>query len=169
MRFDLTHHTGARNVKLGMTQEEIQTILGEPLYKSGKSIMDYGDFSLPVSAKIGYFENELQITFDNDNKAEFIEFSGKDAQHTEVYIGEIDVFKVPASRLLKEITDLTGVEFDREEDEIPYSYVFPSLDLAVWRGIIPELDEENEEIPETDEGKYFWTIGIGIKGYYNRE
>ncbi len=42
-------------------------------------------------------------------KQSLFQFSEKDAQHTEVYRGGIDVFKVPASRLLKEITDLTGV------------------------------------------------------------
>jgi hypothetical protein len=31
------------------------------------------------------------------------------------------------------------------------------------------MDELTEKISESDEGKYFWTIGIGIKGYYKNE
>lgn len=169
MRFDLIPHTGASNVNLGMTRAEIRSILGEPEYSSEKSIMEYGEFSMPVPAKDGYFGNELQITFDDDNKANFIEFSGKDAAHTEVYLNEIDIFKTPAPRLIKEITESTKAKVDEEEEEIPYSYVFPSIDLAIWRQVIPEMDEEHEEIPDFDEGKYFWTIGIGIKGYYKKE
>ena len=169
MKFDLIPHLGAGRIKLGMTRQEIRSILGEPDYSSEKSISDYGEFSIPVPAKDGFFENELQISFDSDFKAEFIEFSGVGAEHTEVYLNGIDVFKTPAPKLIKEITKSTNSEFNRENDEIPYSYIFPSIDLAVWRQVIPELDEEKEEIPDYDEGKYFWTIGIGTKGYYKEE
>lgn len=169
MRFDLKPHIGAGNLNLGMTRGEIRLLLGEPEYSSEKSIMDYGDFSIPVPAKYGYFENELQITFDDDNKADFIEFYGKDAEHTKVYLNGIDVFKISAIKLLKEISTSTSSKFDDEDDEIPYSYVFRSIDLAVWRQVVPEQDEEKGEVPDTDEGKYFWTIGIGMKGYYKKE
>lgn len=168
MRFDLKPHIGAGSLKLGMTKEEIRSLLGQPEYSSEKSSIEYGDISIPTPAKDGYFENELQITFDNDGKADYIEFYGKDAEHTEVYLNNIDIFRVPAQKLLKEIVTSTRCEFDNEDDEIPYSYVFRSIDLSVWRQLIPEQDEETE-VPETDEGKYFWTVGIGIKGYYKKE
>ena len=169
MRFDLEPHIGAGVIKLGMTRAETRTVLGKPEYASDKSMMEYGDFTMPVSAKDAYFNNELQITFDDDNKADFIEFSGKDSEFIDVYLKGIKVFETPARQLVKEISNSTNAEFDEEEEEIPYSYVFPSIDLAVWRQVIPEQDEQNEEIPESDEGKYFWTIGIGIKGYYKKE
>ncbi|MCG8387588.1 MAG: hypothetical protein MJA30_18705, partial [Cytophagales bacterium] len=100
---------------------------------------------------------------------DFIEFSGKDSEFVEVYLKDIEVFKTPAQQLLQKISDTTRSEFDKENDEIPYSYVFPSIDLAVWRQVIPGQDEQTGEILEPDEGKYFWTIGIGIKGYYKKE
>lgn len=169
MRFELKPHIGAGEIKLGMTRDEIRKILGKPEYSSEKSVMDYGDFSMPIPAKDGYFKNELQITFDDNNNADFIEFSGKDSEFTEVFLKEIEIFKTPALQLIEEISVLTNSDFDKEEEEIPYSYIFPSIDLAVWRQVIPEMDEQTEEIPESDEGKYFWTIGIGIKGYYENE
>lgn len=67
MRFDLEPHIRARDLKFGMTREETQTILGNPEYSSEKSVIDYGDFSMPIPAKDGYFKNELQITFDDNN------------------------------------------------------------------------------------------------------
>lgn len=169
MRFDLKPHTGAGNINLGMTKDEIRSILGQPEYSSKKSVMGYGDFPIPIPAKDGYFKNELQITFDDNNRADFIEFSGKNSEFVKVYLNEVDIFKTPAQLLIQKISDSTNSEFDKEDDEIPYSYVFPSIDLAVWRQVIPEQDEQTEEIPESDEGKYFWTIGIGIKGYYKKE
>jgi hypothetical protein len=53
MRFDLEPHIGAGKIKLGMTRDETRTILGEPEYSSEKSVIDYGDFSMPVPAKDG--------------------------------------------------------------------------------------------------------------------
>lgn len=167
MRFDIIPHIGAGNLKLGQSRETFKEILGEPEYSSEKSVMDYGDFSIPVPAKDGYLENEIQITFDDDNKADFIEFSGRGARYTEVFLNEIEVFKTPASILINKIIESTQSDFDKEEAEIPYTYVFPKIDLSVWRQVVPELDETIEEIPESDDGKYFWTIGIGVKGYYN--
>lgn len=169
MRFDLEPHIGAGEIKLGMTREETRTILGKPEYSSDKSMMKYGDFSMPVPAKDGYFKNELQITFDDNNKVDFIEFSGKDSEFTDVYLKDIEIFKTPAQQLIRDISNSTNSDFEEEEEEIPYSYVFPAIDLAVWRQVIPKQDEQIEEIPESDEGKYFWTIGIGIKGYYKKE
>lgn len=169
MRFDLEPHMGAGKIKLGMTRNEIRTILGKPEYSSEKSVMEYEEFSIVVPAKVGYFKNEVQITFDDNNKADFIEFSGKDSELIQVYLNEINIFKTPAQQLLQEITNLTNAEFDKEHDEIPYSYVFPSIDLGLWRQVIPEGNEQNSDIPQSDDGKYFWTIGIGIQGYYNNE
>lgn len=166
MRFDIIPHIGASNLKLGMTRDEVRTLLGIPGYSSEKITMEYDDFSLPLPAKDGYFENELQITFDDDNKIEFIEFSGKDAVHIKVFLNEVEVFKVPAPELVLHIISSTKSDYDKEDEEIPFSYIFPEIDLSVWRPVIPELDEEMGEIPEFDEGKYFSTIGIGIRGYY---
>jgi hypothetical protein len=81
----------------------------------------------------------------------------------------VEIFKTPAPILIEKISNSTNSEFNKAGKEIPYSYVFPSIDLAVWRQVIPEKDEQTEQISESDEGKYFWTIGIGVKGYYNNE
>ena len=94
MRFDLEPHIGAGDLKLGMTREETRAILGKSAYSSEKSVMDYGDFSIPIPAKDGYFKNELQITFDDNGKVDFIEFSGKDSEFVEVYLKDIEVFKI---------------------------------------------------------------------------
>jgi hypothetical protein len=169
MRFDLFPHVGAGNIKLGMSRQEIRNILGEPDYSSEKSIFTFNDISLPQPAKDGYFENELQITFDDNSKADFIEFSGRGARHTKVYLNGLEVFRIPAPDLVRRIAETTKNEIDNEDEEIPYSYTFPAIDLAVWRQVLPQKNESEEQISESDDGKYFWTIGIGIKGYYTKQ
>lgn len=168
MQFDLIPHTGAGAIHLGMTRQQVRLILGEPETASMKSIFNYGEFSIDVPAKDGYFGNELQIHFDNQDKTEYIEFSGRNAKQTEVFVYGIDVFKTPAPVLIKKISEVSNAEYDSEDDEIPYSYIFPEIDLSVWRQVIPDCDEQRQEVPESDQGKYFWTIGIGSKGYYSK-
>ncbi|MCX2743341.1 hypothetical protein OO013_05660 [Mangrovivirga sp. M17] len=169
MKIEIKPHSGAGKLIFGMTRSEIREVMGKPEYSSEKSTIDYDDFSIPVPAKDGYFSNCIQISYDINNQAEFIEFSGKDEEQITILFYGVDVFNTPAPQLLRHITESTGAEIDMEDEEIPYSYVFPSLDLSLWRQVIPELNEETDEIPDSDEGKYFWTIGIGIKGYYENQ
>lgn len=165
IRFDLEPHIGAGDLKLGMTRAESRAVLGTPYASSEKDVMVFGDISIPAPAKDSYFENELQVTFDDDHRVNFMEFCGRQAEHIEVYFNGIDVFKTPAQQLIQEISTATQAHYDEEDEEIPYAYVFPSIDLTVWRDDIPEQEEQQITILESEEGKYFWTIGIGVKGY----
>lgn len=169
MLFELEPHIGAGKLKLGMRLEEIKTILGEPGYHTQKHIFKSGDIELPQPTEVGYFDNELQITFDENEESNYFEFSGRSAEHLTVKVFGRDVFKCAAPELLQLIQSASNTGFDKEDNEIPYSYVFPAIDLSLWRDCLPELDENENEIPESDDGKYFWTIGIGIKGYYASE
>jgi hypothetical protein len=168
-RFDLIPHTGANDIKLGMSREEVRKILGKPEYSAEKSTFEFQEISIPTPAKDGYFNNELQITFDDNGNADFIEFSGRGAGHVRVFLNGLDVFHTPAPDLIMAISRLTESGFDKEEEEIPYSYIFPDIDLGLWRQVLPQLDENENSIPEADDGKYFWTIGIGIQGYYQKD
>ena len=67
------------------------------------------------------------------------------------------VFTTPADELVTILRDLAP--FDASDPELGYSYVFPDLDLAVWRPVVPE-DAEDEG------GRYFSTIGVGVAGYF---
>jgi hypothetical protein len=69
-------------------------------------------------------------------------------------------------QLLDHIIKTTKSDFDTEDKEIPFPYLSRDIDLAVWSQVLPASDEHSSQIPDTDNGKYFRTIGIGIKGYY---
>lgn len=166
MKFEIIPHVGIGNIQLGMSRREIRAMLGEPSYTAGPSEMEFEGFYIPQPARDGYFNNELQITFNDRYEADYFEFSGRQAEHVEVFFNGIDVFHTPAPDLISEIEAATQSAYDPEGDELPYAYIFPGLDLSLWRPVVPEKDENTDEIPEDDEGKYFLTIGIGVKGYY---
>ena len=113
-----------------------------------------------------FLKNELRIDYDQEGTVEFIECSGLHSAHFKIFIGAINVFETPAIQLLNEIKKWKGVGYDETDDEIPYSFLFRTIDLSVYWPVLPDGDEKNEEISEQEEGKYFSTIGIGRKGYY---
>ena len=63
-----------------------------------------------------------------------------------------DPFEMPADELVAFITRLAA--FDSSDFELGYSYIFPNLELSVWR---PDKEQP-----------YFSTIGIGCRGYYKQ-
>ena len=50
-------------------------------------------------------------------------------------------------------------EYDPDDPEVGYSYIYPDLDLSVWRSTMPEGQED-------DEGRFFRSVGVGRAGYY---
>ena len=69
-----------------------------------------------------------------------------------------DVFAQPAARLV-ELVAQDG-PYDPDDPELGYSYIFPHLELALWRPVLPEGEEDPE-------GRYFSTIGVGRPGYFS--
>ena len=68
---------------------------------------------------------------------------------------DLDVFTTVAEQVVQHITQQAS--FDADDPELGYSYIFPALDLSLWR---PDLPEDNPG------SQYFATIGIGKAGYY---
>jgi hypothetical protein len=166
MRFDLIPHVGTNGLTFGMTREAVRNLLGAPFSAQEKSVFNSHGFSIPTPARDGYFENELQVHYDDDHRTNFIELYGRGAKHVSVFLDGLDLFAIPAHALLLEIIKNRSVRFDENDAEIPYCYTFPDIDLAFWRQVSPEVNEETEAVPEGDDGKYFWTVAIGAKGYY---
>jgi hypothetical protein len=69
-----------------------------------------------------------------------------------------DVFAMQAEELLAYVGKYAA--FDPNDPELGYSYFFPELELSLWRPIMPAS-------PDDDEGQYFTSIGIGVRGYFS--
>lgn len=94
--------------------------------------------------------------FDSDaGTIEFLEVSrgAVDARLRGIRVFDTDVDEV-VRRLRAE------ADIDEDDPELPYSYVFPGWDLALWRQFVPED-------PDDTEGRRFDTVGVGMPGYYS--
>ncbi len=155
MTIDIKPLASAGQIKLGLTKQEVYEKIGKPTD------------SFPE--KDCYQSNDIffSVSYDQNDKVEYIEYSKTGNKDFSIRIHDIDIFWTPADQLINHVKSVTKCDFDSEDFEIPYSYIFPDLELSFWRPTIPSDYEENEVEDEYENGKYFRTIGIGIKGYYS--
>jgi hypothetical protein len=102
-----------------------------------------------------FLDASFQITFDGNNCVEFIELANS-ASFSVTY-NAWDIFGTPADELVIQISATTA--YDEDDPELGYSYVFPELDLSLWRPTIPGDEGEPD-------GQYFASVGIGRPGYF---
>lgn len=137
-------------MRLGMSRDEVRQVMSEaakPFRKSPTSRHETDAFH----------EGAFQVFYDGDQPmVEYIELSRGSA--VRALYRDLDVFATPADEVVAYISRES--EFDQNDPEIPYSYLFRGLQLSLWRRTIPESDTDTD-------GRYFSTIGIGKKGYYD--
>jgi hypothetical protein len=142
--FEVEPLEGVGEVKLGMKRTEVRKIMQDTPQTTGSR-----------EQVESYLGGGFQVFYAKDETVEFIELlrdSGFAAQAKGV-----NVFETPATDVLTAITHHS--EYNPDDPEVGYSYVFPDLELSLWRPNIP--DEEDHE------GEFFSTIGIGVQGYYS--
>jgi hypothetical protein len=64
----------------------------------------------------------------------------------------VPVLEVEAEKAVQAVS--ARASFDENDPELGWSFVFPELDLALWR---PTREEES-----------FSTVGVGVNGYFDR-
>lgn len=147
--YEVIPHQGVGPVLLGMTREESRAAMNVPPHSFRKGRFASTDTD-------GYLDNAFQVFFDHDDRVEFIELSNAPAI-TATYKGR-DLFALHADDVVRFVA--RDAPFDPDDPELGYSYIFPDLELALWRSIRPE-DEHDPE------GRHFATIGIGKRGYFS--
>lgn len=124
-----------------------------------------------------YFDGELAIDLDDENKVEFIELLyGIDGELQPIIYG-VYAFQEDADSLLELLREKNNGEIDYESD---HSYGFLEISVGIYRESIPQdviesIQEakdkgsplDDEEIEEEMRRASHWdTIGIGVKDYY---
>lgn len=156
-------------ISLGQSKSDIERLLGQPSANSNQNRLFYNDY-------------EFRIDLDKNGKVEFIEFIyGPFPEKTELSIYGIDPFKIGADKLLEVLAEKNNGQID--DSEADHSFCFLNISVGVWRDAttkdieesIAEMKanneyEENKDWLEEDltKAKNFWTIGIGIKNYYEK-
>jgi hypothetical protein len=145
--FDLLPHVGAGVVRLAMNRSEVRRLLGDPVRSYPKAT------GSPLTDS--YFGAALQVAYDREDRVEYIELNGP---------GDIDAVFHGRSLLFLPADEVLGwmsrfAQYDRDNPELGYAYVYPDLDLSIWRPTLPES-------PDDEDGRFFRSIGIARAGYY---
>jgi hypothetical protein len=135
---------GIGPVRLKMTREESRRAMGRPPDPVQKSSAD-------GALTDAYFDSAFQVFFDDRDLVEYIEVSGPGPDIAALYLGK-DAHRTEAAELVKRI--VANAPYDPDDPELGWSYLFPSLELSLWR--------------PTAEEPYFATIGIGRHGYFSQ-
>lgn len=154
-------------ISLGQSQSDIEKLLGQPSSNSNPKRLFYNDY-------------ELRIDLDENGKIEFIEFFyGPFPDKTELSIYGINPFKIGADNLLEILTEKNNGQID--DSEADYCFGALNISVGIWRDTTTkEIEESIVEMKESNQyeenkdwinedlnkAKNFWTIGIGIKNYY---
>ena len=140
---------GAEQISFGMSYDQVVSILGEPDQPlSGLWRSD--------TKRAGWREGGLAIHF--HPSVIFIEFS-RDIGLVPKLLG-IDVFSTPAAEVVTAL-ESEGHSFDATDPELGHTYVFPAIQVGLWRQVLPEADDD-------EEGRYFDTVSAGRDGYYTQ-
>ncbi|MEM6263871.1 MAG: hypothetical protein AAGI38_15260 [Bacteroidota bacterium] len=136
---------GIGKIKLGMDQESVTKLMGAS-----------EETELEGTQMYSYFDGGFQVFFDEEGKVEFIELLRNSGFQAEAF--GCSIFDTPAADVLKVVSQ--EADYNPNDLEVGYSYVFHELEFSLWRPSIPENESD-------EEGKYFSTIGIGNQGYYS--
>ncbi|WP_449465478.1 hypothetical protein [Stenotrophomonas humi] len=140
--YEATPHKGIGPVLLGMTRDAVHLALGNSFTSFRKAPSSAHPTDAWHKAAFQVFYEGLAPT------VEYIELS-RDGDFSVNVMGR-SVFDTPAAELISLIEAVTAS--DKSDPERGFSYVFPELDLSLWR---PSLADQR-----------FATIGIGRPGYY---
>lgn len=152
---------GEKTIMLGMHKTSVWNTLGKGESFDGK--------------RYYYFNSEVAIDFDDEDKVEFIEFlAGTDGELKPVIYG-LSAFEENADTLTEVLTKKNNGEID--DAEKPYSYGFPAISVGIYREcfpeeIIQEARDEGRSLEDDDvradlrKAMHWSTIGIGVKDYY---
>jgi hypothetical protein len=149
--YEVIPHVGIGPVRLGMSRDEVRRAMPGPC----QPFLKAPDASHETDA---FHESGFQVFYSGTApEAEYIELS-RDSGFRALYRG-VDIFATPADAVVSHVA--RDAAFDPDDCELGYSYIFPALDLSLWRPVLPES-------PEDMDGREFSTVGIGVFGYYGK-
>ena len=126
-------------IRLGMQRDQVLSLL-----KMKPIIIDLTRY---------LYGDGVELEYSDEGKVIFIQLSSIGALRP-YYRGK-DVFHTAATDLVDFVSQ--DAAYDRDHWELGYTFVFPDLELCLWRSVIPESEDDPE-------GRYFETIGIARKG-----
>jgi len=129
-------------VLLGMPRDVVHSALGS----SPDSFRKTQASPYPTDA---WHNGSFQVSYSgSEPTVDYVELS--QSHDFSVFIADLSVFGTPTIELVKRIEQIAPI--DATDPEYGYSFIFPALELSLWRPALEDL--------------LFSTIGVGRLGYY---
>jgi hypothetical protein len=138
--FEINAQMSVGPIVFGMTRAAVRKLLGEP---------DWID-----SAREQYLHG-LIIHYDETQTVEFIELE-KSEMFNLTFCGK-SLHAMTAEEVVSFVSQFD--RFEVNDAELGHSYIFPRLDLSLWRSTIPVS-------PSDPDSRYFEAIGVGKTGNF---
>lgn len=142
---------GVGGIRLGMTRDEVRAALNLP-FESFQKTVDAPAFT------DAFHKSGLQVFYDEAGRAEYIELSSGVVRA--LYKGTA-VFETQAEEVVALV--LQDAAYDPEDAASACSYIFPDLEMSLWRPYPPEAAQDEDD----PDGRFFSTVGVGRQGYYS--
>src|SRR5262249_26972465 len=123
-RYEVVPHVGVGPVRLGMSRQEGHQAM------PGQRVC----FRKGGAAREPYHDAAFQVYYAGDPPTvEYIQLSAGPGLQA-VYRG-VSVFEAEADELVRRVAE--EAPYDEADPELGYSYVFPELELSLWRPVVP--------------------------------
>ncbi len=142
-KFEIKPHIGIGPIELGMDRDQVHSQLGTPDSAHGNRER---------------FLNGFMVDFDGEGTVEFIELARSDLFQAE--FDGLDLHRVLAETAIQHVSRFA--RYDEENPELRYTFIFPELQLSLWRGTIPEPDQP----PDDPDGRHFEAVGVAVDSYF---
>jgi|SRR5471030_1445913 len=139
--FEISARAGVGPILFGMGRDDVRNLLGEPGW---------------VKTHREEYLQGFIVHYDVAQSVEFIELANSELFNATFH--GTNLHKTIAEEALSFVCQFST--FDDADTELGYSYIFPFLELSLWRSVIPESSQDPD-------GKYFEAIGVGKAGYYS--
>src|SRR5262245_59677654 len=127
--YEIVPHVGIGPVRLGASREEVRAAIGSAPFIWRRFNVDENH----------WHQSSLQVHYEGQSQTvESIEVARSD-EFVAVYKG-IDVHRTTADELVAHVSRDTP--FDDSDRELGYSYLFPAIELSLWRAVMPESTDD---------------------------
>ena len=141
--FEIEPLRGVGPIRFGMSRDQVHEQLGSPQR---------------VNDDREWFLSGFAVDFDADGRVEFIE-AARSANVRINFHGEclLDMSPDKAVEFVSKFAP-----YDPSDPELGCSYVFPALQVSLWRPTMPQSDQSADE----SEGSRFHAVGAATAGYF---
>lgn len=149
--FDVRPLVGIGPVSFGMGRNEVNLVLASL----------GGGAPRPRSERCDtFFRSAFQVNYDDQGTVEFIEMAAHDNSFRVVFEG-VHLHGLDA----EDAADAISRNATGRWEEGGHTFIVPALELSLWRGVLPEPDQELNDLS----GRRFEAVGAGRVGYFSSE